>query len=274
MHQIISQYGFVPLLENPEKKLAEFLRTSLEKRLSKTLVDELISNYIQKTNKSADEILLNPELFSKAIEELFGEKVSKLILKLIQEDLFENGMSDSADNSIKKILDEIRKNSVLEFIQKIKGHEHIAFFWANNDLRRYLFSEFFKNAKSVKGFISMEGLDDATSYITYDELFSNKSDSIEKEKDLIISTHKKNTTSFPTLLGGDNCDRWFEEGLGHDFLKLEKYVDKFLENESISCICGYNELFLSNGEHIGEILSSHKYVILDNPLMIYKRREK
>ena len=109
--------------------------------------------------------------------------------------------------------------------------------------------------------------------ITYDELFSNKLVAIEKEKNMVISIHEKNRTNHPTHVAGDNGDRWFKEGLGSEFLELEKSLNKYFEKEPISCLCGYNPQFIPNNENIQSILSSHKYVILDNPLMIYKRSE-
>lgn len=272
--ELLSDFGYVPLSEKPEKKLAEFIRTSLEKRLSKTLVDAILEDSTHNTKASYEEILLNPDLFSRTFEDLFGKKATKSIIRMLQDDLFEQGLSTSTENLMDTILNEIRKNEIMEFIQKIKGHEHVAYLWKNDDSRRLVFSEFFKHGKSTKGFISKENLNVDFPIITYDELFSNKSDSIEREKNLILSTHEKNTTNLHTCVAGDNCDRWLKEGLWDEFIELENYLDKYSEKESLSCLCGYDVSGLPSREHIEHVLSSHEYVIIDDPLMIYKRSVK
>lgn len=241
MLEVLSEFGYAPIWEKPEKKLADFIRKSLETRLSKTIVDAIIQESVQSTKKPFEEILLNPKTFSTIFEEIFGKKITQLILKILHEDLYEKGLSSSPDNTIETIINEIRKNDVFEFLQKTKGHEHIAYFWTNHDSRRSVFSEFLKHGKSMKGFISQDPiLNQDFPVITYDDLFSEKLDSIEKEKKLIKSLHEKNTTEFPTRIAGDNCDRWFKEGLGSEFLELESSIDNYLEKELISCLCGYN----------------------------------
>ncbi len=215
---------------------------------------------------------MNPKSFSTTFEDIFGKKITQLILKILHEDLYEKGLSSSPDNTMQTIINEIRKNDVFEFLQKTRGNEHIVYFWTSHDSRRSVFSEFLKHGKSMKGFISKDPKSSQDfPVITYDDLFSNPSNAIESEKNFLTSVHEKNTTEFPTHVAGDNCDRWFKEGLGKEFLELENSVEKYSQKELLSCLCGYDTQCIPNRETIESILSCHQYVILDDPLVIYKR---
>jgi len=85
--EVLSEFGYAPIWEKPEKKLADFIRKSLETRLSKTIVDAILQESVQSTKKPFEEILLNPKTFSTIFEEIFGKKITHLILKILHEDL-------------------------------------------------------------------------------------------------------------------------------------------------------------------------------------------
>ena len=66
-------------------------------------------------------------------------------------------------------------------------------------------------------------------------------------------------------------DTWFfRNGLGDEIISAEKSGEKCIKKDKITCLCIYNISDMTDEQIIKTIIAAHSYVILDDPLGMYK----
>jgi len=112
----------------------------------------------------------------------------------------------------------------------------------------------------------------AVENVTYSEILANKETATNQELQMITQIHQKNKTELSTRIAGIDCTQWFKNGLSDEFLKLEKQIDRYFQNNNISCVCGYNINEIHDNGTLKKLLKCHNYVMLDNPHSIFKKQ--
>ncbi len=146
------------------------------------------------------------------------------------------------------------------------------FLWKNEGLRDKLLSYYFETSAGPKRAISSEKLSiTGVDLITYDEIFSDSSQSVNKNLQSIVETHNKNNHKISTRVAGCDCTQWFKQGLTEEFLKVEENAQKFLEDNLVSGICAYNIKNIPDEKTLKSFLKYHPKVLLDDPFVIYEK---
>ena len=208
-------------------------------------------------------------LVEKSIIDFLGQVGGKKILAEINAELSrQTGITGSTED----ILNELSKREILQRIQDFSGHEHAIFLWKNKELRDKLLTHYFESSKGPKRAISSEELSiPDVDWITYEEIFSDKSKSTEKNLQSIVDTHEKNNSIISTRVAGFDATQWFKHGLTEEFLEVEKNAQQYIETNLISGICSYDINQIPDEQTLKSFLDCHPLVLLDDPFVIYER---
>lgn len=84
---------------------------------------------------------------------------------------------------------------------------------------------------------------------------------------------QQNNDDSPTRIAGEDVVWCFRNGFAGYVLRSEKSCGRYLQ-DNMSCLCGY-DISNVNNEHIDResidaLISAHGYVILDEPLSLYR----
>lgn len=208
-------------------------------------------------------------LVEKSILDFLGQVAGRKILDEINAEL---SLQTKITGSTEDILYELSKREILQTVQSLSGHEHIMFLWKNKGLRDKLLTHYFQSSNGPKRAISSEEVSlTNVENITYDEIFSDKNQSITKNVQSIIETHQKNNNKIPTRVAGYDGTQWFNQGLEKEFLACEENVQQFLEENLITGICAYDINKIPDENTLIAFLKCHPMVLLDDPFVIYER---
>lgn len=270
IHLILNELGYSPTINQASVVFANAVDKIFNK-LPMVLKEDIVTE-IKNQTPNEDYIFPYYSLTKKAIIEIFGEKVGEKILKEVAVEI-SNKMDNDKFQSIEVSLEIIQKEELAKVMKNLTGHEHFIYLWNSKKVRNDLVVEFFKHTIAPKGLISEEpmGIENVPN-VTYGQILLQKDQAIKQEEALINETHQKNKTSYPTRLSGTDCTQWFEAGMEKEFIAFEKKMDKFFEENNISCICGYNINEMTDEGILRKTLRAHKYVILDEPYQIFERQ--
>ena len=213
------------------------------------------------------------------------------------------------DIGIREIINKIGYDEIAKFVHAMPPGEHINLVYKNEDtkdkvLSSFLSSESYHDEIVNNRITSMRGL--ITTKLTkfnyikdilyYEDLSLavEKSEIINKLWDWMIRLRSKNySTVFKEGrdkeivryedkdIMASSCVRvaiedaaWFLlNNFTFEFLSFEKIIKKYLdEDKHISVLCTYkiSDISGSSDDMLMKIIETHHYVILENPLMIYK----
>ena len=200
-------------------------------------------------------------------------------------------------------MNEMKELETLEFISKIRGHEHIALLYRNEISKNKILSKFFdphttgrfsKGMLLVKSLIMISPIFVSTN-ILYEELLSQDnrtnhgitkilSDWIDKlhssnpsEKEQ-IEEEEENTIQ-TTRIAEEDATWWLRNGFDHEIISIEKLLHKDTQENDISVLCAFDRSKISNIDSdktaiIKTTIAVHEYVILDEPFRVYKGKKK
>ncbi|PWU82458.1 MAG: hypothetical protein DLM72_01690 [Candidatus Nitrosopolaris wilkensis] len=282
---ILDELGYLPITS----KVDEILYDSVEKAfkiIGKVAYNALLDRACSIHGLSERELLTNYDLFEKSLYDIFG-KVSFILLRALKKEILIHAVimnsrltvSDISNPSttIDDILEHIREVEVFEFVRKILSHEHILFLYENKKSNDNILSEFFiisGNDNAPKGLLSVipaDNLNLISSNVLYDELglrVQNKHEALEKLSDWMVNLHSSNKSDFATRIAFEDGTWWLRNGLADDYIRFEESLGKHIQN-NLSILCGY-DISSFNELYIEAIIASHIYVILGEPMIIYK----
>ncbi|MDQ6667255.1 MAG: hypothetical protein M3Y53_03390 [Thermoproteota archaeon] len=256
------------------------------KIIAKVAYNALLDRACSIHGLSERELLTNYDLFEKSLYDIFG-KVSFILLRALKKEILIHAVimdsrltvSDILNPSITigDILAHIREVEVFEFVRKILSHEHILFLYENKKSNDNILSEFFiisGNDNAPKGLLSVipaDNLNLISSNVLYDELglrVQNKHEALEKLSDWMVNLHSSNKSDFATRIAFEDGTWWLKNGLADDYIRFEESLGKHIQN-NLSILCGY-DISNFNELYIEAIIASHIYVILGEPMIIYK----
>jgi hypothetical protein len=284
---ILDELGYLPIAS----KVDEILYDSVEKAfkiIGKIAYNALLDRACSIYGLSVRELLTNYDLFEKSLYDIFG-KVSFILLRALRKEILIHAVlmdsrltvSDILNPSITiaDILKHIRAVEVFEFVRKILSYEHILFLYENKNSNEKILSEFFSiggNDSVPKGLLSVtrpDNLNLISSNLLYDNLVlrvqnKNKHEALKKLSDWMFNLHSTSKSDFATRIAFEDGTWWLRNGLADDYVRFEESLSKHIQN-NLSILCGY-DISNFNEQYIGAIIASHIYVILDEPMIIYK----
>jgi hypothetical protein len=208
-------------------------------------------------------------LVQQSVTEFMGKTSGEKILEEINKEIT---TQTNLTGSTIEILNEISRREIFENLNKLSGHEHILYLWKDEKIRDKIFNQFFNGSKGIKGLISSKKITDPSiRNFEYSEIFENKTEAINKNREILSEIHEKNNPSKPTRIAGEDGTVWFDRGLKKEILELEKEADQYITENSISGICAYDIKKITNETLLNDILKSHPFVLLDDPFVIYER---
>ncbi len=164
------------------------------------------------------------------------------------------------------------ESEVLDFIYNIKTKDHAILLFQNEMARDKLVNVFLD--KSKNNMFTACFANDSSKYkcdktITYNELIENQALQTIKINDFLVNVLDETyPNDFPRIACEDTA--WISEaGFFEEHQKIGNKIDKkIIDNSAI--LCCYNTEKLDE-EKIDTVLQSRDYIILENPLSVYKK---
>ena len=213
------------------------------------------------------------------------------------------------DVGIREIINKIGYDEIAKFVHAMPPGEHINLVYKNEDTKDKVLSSFLSSESyhdeivnnritSIRGLITtkLTKFNYIKDILYYEDLSLavEKSEIINKLWDWMIRLRSKNYSTIfkegrdkeivryeDKDIMASSCVRvaiedaaWFLlNNFTFEFLSFEKIIKKYLdEDKHISVLCTYkiSDISGSSDDMLMKIIETHHYVILENPLMIYK----
>lgn len=268
-HELLQDLGY----EIHLNKTAYIFANSVEKVISylgEHSKNALISYISSLTKLPKNDCFLYYTITKNAFEHVFGEKSAVEILDLVKEEIvIQNG--HSSRDSLEKIMNDLLKDELLNFIHNLNGSHHILYLYNDHMRRNELMSEFFSSSKSFNVLLSFQPtkLKNTGNFIC-ENISPNGSTTKEKISELISNIQTKSTPDASVRLFGEDVSPWLN-GSTSQCLEAEQLLDKHIKNNPLSTICACNISSIPNEMVLRQLISSHSYVIADEPFAVYMR---
>ncbi|HEU4482521.1 MAG TPA: hypothetical protein VFR65_05665 [Nitrososphaeraceae archaeon] len=175
-------------------------------------------------------------------------------------------------NGFGKISDNIE--AIVKFVQSMKGGEHVIFLWNNEENKKQMISEFFKQQVrgESSGLFSVEPTEiQAIKNILYQNFYNtHKSVFLDKAVEKVTRAISANNSNKSTRYAFED-DTWLmKRGLKKEVLDTEKALGKEVDkNLSLFCMDHRHDLD-DDDETVEKLIKAHGYIIIDEPLALYK----
>ncbi len=175
-------------------------------------------------------------------------------------------------NGFGKIADNIE--AIVKFVQSMKGGEHVIFLWNNEENKKQMISEFFKQQVrgESSGLFSVEPTEIQTiKNILYQNFYNtHKSAFLDKAVEKVTRAVSANNSNKSTRYAFED-DTWLmKRGLKKEVLDTEKALGKEVDkNLSLFCMDHRHDLD-DDDETVEKLIKAHGYIIIDEPLALYK----
>jgi hypothetical protein len=175
-------------------------------------------------------------------------------------------------NGFGKISDNIE--AIVKFVQSMKGGEHVIFLWNNEENKKRMISEFFKQQVrgESSGLFSVEPTEiQAIKNILYQNFYNtHKSVFLDKAVEKVTRAISANNSNKSTRYAFED-DTWLmKRGLKKEVLDTEKALGKEVDkNLSLFCMDHRHDLD-DDDETVEKLIKAHGYIIIDEPLALYK----
>lgn len=178
-------------------------------------------------------------------------------------------------NGFGKISDNIE--AIVKFVQSMKGGEHVIFLWNNEENKKQMISEFFKQQVrgESSGLFSVEPTEIQTiKNILYQNFYNtHKSAFLDKAVEKVTRAVSANNSNKSTRYAFED-DTWLmKRGLKKEVLDTEEVIGKEVDkNLSLFCMDHRHDLD-DDDETVEKLIKAHGYIIIDEPLALYKWKD-
>jgi len=167
------------------------------------------------------------------------------------------------------------KDHIVKFVQSMTGSEHVIFLWENEETKNQMISEFFNQqvkdaGSSSNGLFSIEPARIPDVENTLYESFHNlhKTAFLNKAVEQVSERVSTNIGSSSTKYAFED-DTWLmKRGLKKQVLDTESALGREVDRK-LSLLCMDHRPDLDE-ETIEKLVKAHGYVIIDQPLGLYK----
>lgn len=294
---VLDELGYFPIPSKAEQVLHDATKKSIT-LLGETASKDLLDHISSISGFSERELLMNYDLLEKSLYNLLG-KGAEVILHDIKRELLVQVVLIDPNISISEILNprlgigdvlkRIHVIEAIEFVRSIPSHYHIAFLYTNENSKNNIFAAFFDTKINTNAsnaiFLYKSPTDDYLSHVKnsmlYEELLHDTpgyESLVKRLADWIAKLNssnqsQQNNIDSSTRIASEDLMWWFRNGFAGYALGLEKLCGRYLQ-DNISALCGYNISNVGNGlidrESLNNLISSHGYVILDEPFSLYR----
>ncbi|MDX1371812.1 MAG: hypothetical protein R3321_05045 [Nitrososphaeraceae archaeon] len=177
-------------------------------------------------------------------------------------------------NGFAKISEKIEE--IVKFVQNMEGGEHVIFLWESEESKNRMISEFFQRQYrgESSGLFSVEPTEiKQIKNILYPDFYNtHKSVFLEKAVEKVSRAMSVKNDAKSTRYAFED-DTWLmRKGLKKEVLDTEKALGKEVDkNLSLFCMDHRHDLN-DDEETIEKLIKAHGYVIIDEPLALYKWR--
>jgi hypothetical protein len=176
-------------------------------------------------------------------------------------------------NGFEKVAE--NKDHIVKFVQCMTGSEHVIFLWENEETKNQMISEFFNQqvkdaGSSSNGLFSIEPVRIPDVENTLYESFHNlhKTAFLNKAVEQVSERVSTNIGSSSTKYAFED-DTWLmKRGLKKQVLDTESALGREVDRK-LSLLCMDHRPDLDE-ETIEKLVKAHGYVIIDQPLGLYK----
>jgi hypothetical protein len=216
------------------------------------------------------------------------------------------------DVGIRDIIKKISYHEITRFVNEIPRGDHVNFIYENEDIKDKVLSAFLSSETHQDEIVNDQityrrGLisNKQTKFNYVDNILYNEDLSVVIEKSELINklwhwmnclrnknySNRSKPGKDKEISGIKNKDiiasltiriaiedaAWFlVNNFTHEFLSFEKIIKKYIDDDKhMSILCTYRISTIPESDDIiTKIIESHEYVILENPLMIYKSTKR
>lgn len=271
---ILDKLGYLPATYSVDKMIYSSIINSINE-LGKSCSKALLYNMCSLYGLSTRELLTNYDLFESSISKILGKTANSILINIKKEMLIHavlNNYLPSITESdilnpsltVNVIIELMRLDEVCKLVQNLRtASSHIIFFYKDIDIRHKILSAFFDSNKSAN----------AQKILLYSECNSRWQSLISSYR----ACHKLNTEIRDTLADSRNRMRYSDTsrymvttGVDGESSPWPSLQDN---DVSILCECSIAKLTDQNiNTIVKSIVASHDYVIIDEPLAMYKSR--
>ena len=269
-HKLLQDLGYARHLN----KTASIFSESIDKVISylgENSKNALISYISSLTKLPKNECFVYYDVTKNALNHVFGEKCANEVLDLVKEEiLIHNGYS--SNESLDVLMNDLSKQEVLEFIRTFNGNEHVLYLYKDKEEKNKIMSEYFSSTKSLNGLLSLEPMNQKNvKNILYENLLIDREEAKKKVFEFLSEVQLKNPEETVSHFFAEDGSLWLMNGLTKQYLDTEQSLVEYVEKNPISFICACNLAEISDDRVLGELITSHNYVILDEPFIAYRK---
>jgi hypothetical protein len=273
---ILDKLGYLPATSSVDKMIYTSIINSINE-LGKSCSKALLYNMCSLYGLSKRELLTNYDLFESSISKILGKMANSILINIKKEMLIHAVLnnylpsiteSDILDPSltVNDIIERMRLDEVCKLVQNLRtASNHIIFFYKDIDIRHKILSAFFDSNKSVNA---------------QKILLSSECECNSRWQSRISSyggCHKLNTEIRDTLADSRNRMRYSDTSRYMVTTGVDGESSPWPSSQdndvSILCECSIAKLTDQNiNTIVKSIVASHDYVIIDEPLAMYKSR--
>lgn len=289
--EALDELGYLPLTSNIDDMLHESIIRSLES-LGKTTCNALVDNLCSISKLSERELLTNFDIFEGSLRVIIGRYADHVVRIIKREILAIAIASSKCDLSSKQILDtslevstileNIRTREVLDFILH-SDHSHIAFIYKNQGVKTRLnlelknFRDCNRGRRSLPTKIADKKIPSIFNF-SLDKLFlkeSLKEELIKKQIDRYVTNRNLDHEFVAGVMPVRDRSLRLKNNLMSALVSAEHFIEKETKHNDSSFICCFD---CSNTAQmtpslIKSIISHHKYVIIEEPILtIYRSK--
>ena len=176
------------------------------------------------------------------------------------------------ENNFELVSDKM--SEIVDFVRNVSGSEHLLVLWNDPQTKDKLVSEFFNKAHSgnSKGYFSVNPYDDnSVDNTIYEKYFEQHGTQfLPQAVDKVVATVGANNSDSSTRYAFED-DTWLiERGQTEQLIRTEEQLGKKID-ENLSLFCFDNISRLDEAK-LKRMIPAHGYVLLTNPLSLYKFR--
>lgn len=272
--EILDELKYVQITDNPAEKFMGQIVKFLEKKFGKSITQSFMDEICRINEMTFEEILYRPDLFFNTFESIFGKKGKETIIKTLNKEFSKQEDFISADCSRDKLLSEIIKNDVIDFVQNMKSHGHVIFLWTDKNFRDKIMLNFLQtptNEQILKILISSEpkNIDDVDVLLSKTLLPKIKTNFVKFWLNQLNEIDSSINSIHSGRIMDIDCNFWLDNGFLNDHLILEKELGVKLQ-QNLSIICGYNISKIHDQNYLKQLIQCAEFIILDKPVAVYK----
>lgn len=244
------------------------VRSSFDE-FGESVADALVENLVDIHKMPVEAILIDYPLLEKSVRRVFGFG-AELIINSVRKNLVKAvpGLPPSLPTA--DMVSQILEGETSKFLRHLPSAEHIVLLHRSPEAKEKMISAFL-DAPAARGVI-----------FSGDRKYAPDIHSVSYENILKKEDKAKSMNDLGSWIGGVRAngkvarivgqdDAWFlNNGFSEELISLEKGLGPKLD-EGMSVFCTY-DLQRTSSVHLHDIITSHDYILLDSPMIVYGRR--